>query len=485
MTTPTSEIPLGGFSKDYNSKKATGSVTNMRLTMNNEGDFQEASRTEGLATWLGFGTSPIRSNFILLSGFVYFVAGSSLMRVEKNKTITTLGAVGGTGRAVVMADTLPVPNVLVLNGAGEGYVYNTAPAGTFAQIVAAEFLLRKPKKGTYLNGRFWLVDTVNNTFFGSALNDPLTYPSVAVATASEHPDKIQNLVSKRSAIHVIKEGNTEYWQAFDDSDLPLRKVNGATVHYGTRSPDSVADLDGFYALLSEDNAIRLFEGTNDKKISNLDIEKRIAGDGSLRFPGFADADNSFGFWIDSAFHKTYCITFQSDKATWCYDLVTGQSHFRDSQTGSEFNGFWRVTSTINAFGITLAADFENGVLWELSPKYKTEGDEALTAIIQSNSISNQQNFSIPRYEVDMETGVSVLGGDEALLQPRVSKDGGKTFVNQRAIPLGALGDYRKRVSGPQVGRVVRYSDLVFQFRCSAPVDITMYGLYAAIEESIF
>jgi len=478
------EIPLGGYSKDFNSKKAASTSVNMYLTRNDDGSFKQADRTEGLTEWVSFGPSNIRSNFILANDFLYFVAGGFLWRTESNKNTVNLGVVGGANRAVLIINNEPLPEILILNGSGDGFVYDTN-ALTLTQVTAPEFVARRPRQGDFLNGRAWLVDTQNNTFFGSALNDFMTYPASTVASANEHPDKILNIEAVQSALHVIGEKTTEYWQSVNDPNLPLRRVNGATMHHGTLSENSVARLDDMYCFLSEEKGVQLVKRTSEQKISDLDFELPVKGDGTERYKGFSVLDDAYGFWIDGAFHKVYCITFPTEKFTWCFDFATGTSHLRNSKENAEFIGFWRVNQTIDAFGTTLAADYDRGVIWELTPDAKGEGDEILTGLIRTQSVSRAKNFTIPRAELDMETGVSNINANEALLQWAVSKDGGKTFDNKNPRPLGIIGDYRKRVPLYDIGRTVRYKDLVFEFQCSAPVRFTFYGLYADIQESMF
>ena len=54
-------IPLGGYSNDYNSIKATGTAINMYVTRDAKGEFRQAGRTEGLDSYLTVGDGPTRS----------------------------------------------------------------------------------------------------------------------------------------------------------------------------------------------------------------------------------------------------------------------------------------------------------------------------------------------------------------------------------------------------------------------------------------
>ena len=80
---------------------------------------------------------------------------------------------------------------------------------------------------------------------------------------------------------------------------------------------------------------------------------------------------------------------------------------------------------------------------------------------------------------------NVNESEPPLLQVSISKDGGYTFTNAKSLDLGKVGDYRKRVPIRQIGRVVRFKELVFEFRTTAPVRLTYYDLQANVQRSMY
>ncbi|AZN67014.1 hypothetical protein F4U02_13220 [Acinetobacter haemolyticus] len=59
---------------------------------------------------------------------------------------------------------------------------------------------------------------------------------------------------------------------------------------------------------------------------------------------------------------------------------------------------------------------------------------------------------------------------EPLLQLDWSDDNGHTWSENRLLPLGKKGEYRKRVSAKRLGAG---RDRVFRIRCSEPINIVI------------
>lgn len=484
---PMVNIPIGGASKDFGSKKSVATAINMHITVSEQGDFVKVSRTAGLKEFLRFGTGAVRA-MLQVDDIVYVVMGSRLYFFDKDGNVFELAVIGGSGQAALVVEPSPNREVLVLNGAGDGFIVNS---GLVTQIVDPEFVLRKPKKATFLNGRFWLLDSVQTNFaFGSALNNFLVYPASTVFSAEEHSDPLVGIVAKKSSLYLIGTKTIEIWQAANDVSLPLRKAVGATIHRGCIAPDSIAELDDGFAMLADDYTVQIVGGNQIRKVSDYDLEVAIKGLGNTQKKRMQFPDEAVGFWVDGGSHKTYCLTFKKDKYTWCHDVVVGTSHLRESQEDDVLNGYWRGLYSVQAFGKTFVGDQDDNVVWEYTLECKKEGDNPLTAILRSAALTSAKNFTVPLIEIDMETGVSESGlvdGQPNIdyLQASVSKDGGKTWVASRSVSLGRIADYRHRVPFRQFGRVVRNSSMVLELRTSAAVDITIYGAQAMVNESVF
>jgi hypothetical protein len=84
------------------------------------------------------------------------------------------------------------------------------------------------------------------------------------------------------------------------------------------------------------------------------------------------------------------------------------------------------------------------------------------------------------FEVDLERGVGLIDGQgkKPYLTLTMSDDGGKTFGNERKLPLGSIGKNLVRAKATRLG----YSrDRVYRVAISEPVKVVLIGARADIE----
>jgi len=471
-------IPLAAATQDYASKKSSAKLINMRLEHNLDGSFKCVKREPGLTELLTVGNGPIRSNLLANSGFVYVVSGANLFRFDASLTIEDLGAIGGSGFAKLVANAFPGDSeILIINGQGIGFTFNNLNG--LVQISDSDFF--PTSSITILNEQFWAARDGTNEFFGSALSDGQDWPAAALGVAQESPDNVVALIAKRSALWVLGEKTTEYYQRFNNvvnPDFPLRLVTGATIQRGITAVDTLAEIEDSFAWLADDGTVRLVTGTSMEKISDLDLERRIVGDGTKRRLGTTAISNAFGFWVDGTIHKTYYLTIPSLKITWSYDIMTRKAHIRASKDIDR----WRANSSGSFDGNSIVGDFDSNQIFTINESAFDEDGEIMEAVVGMPSISFETNVTIPLIEVDMEVGVGLNDGQgkDPKMIVEYSKDGGYTFVTWGSISLGKIGNYRKRVPMRLFGQLVRHKDFIVQYRITDPVDVTFYGHYANI-----
>ena len=218
-------FPLGGSSKDYDSKLSRANVINLIPEMNEDGSFKRVVSNEGLKAWQTAGDGPIRSNLHLNSGFVYFVSGDALMRVDANKSVSDLGDIFGSGRALIRNLGQPGDNeIIVWNGAGQAYSYDS---GGLVGPIASNW--QPSTHGDVLNERvFATVDNENEVFY-SDVSDATTYGALAFFQAEENADNVVGIVRKQSTLFILGEETCERWITSPDDSLPVRKIQGATL----------------------------------------------------------------------------------------------------------------------------------------------------------------------------------------------------------------------------------------------------------------
>ncbi len=461
-------FPLGGNSKDFDSKRSRETLVNLLAEASNDGTYRTVRRIEGILQAATFESGIPRSNIIINGEYAYLVAGTQAYRVREDFAVEDLGTVGGLGRAQLAQNSAPGGNqICILNGSGGGFIYTVG--GALEPITDPDFF--PTTSVTVLNERFWFSRDGTNEFFGSEVSDGLSYNPLTFGTAEESPDIVVRVIAKKSALWVVGSRTTQYYQAFNDPTFPLRAVKGVTKERGIGAPDSLAEIGEFFAYLADDGTIRLFTGVEMQKISSLEIELRIKGNGTLTYPGFRDPTDAVGFFIDGPIHKVYVLSFLRDGYTWCYDLTTGFDHER----ASEGRSYWTINSAQIFNNQVIAGDAFTGRLAVLDPDEKQEYGSIQRTTLRTPSQTSEKNITIPLIEIDMEVGQSEDPDLTPQMIVRYSKDGGYNYVNKGFVDLGAPGDYRKRVPLRRFGRLVRSKDFILELETTDPVRVQYYG----------
>jgi len=458
------------MSSDYDSKKNRGQIVNLIAEGDQKTGYRSVRRCEGLSLFSNLTAGIPRSNLLVNDNYIYFVAGSSLCRVNYLGTEEILGTINGSGRAKLVANAVPGDSqILVLNGTGSGYIYTRG--GGLSLITDVDFF--SSTSATILNERFWLSRDGTNEFFASDVSDGTSYNSLSFASAEESPDNVVRVIAKKSALWVLGTDTTEYWQTYTDVTVPLRQVKGVTKQWGILAPDSLADTNDYFAFLASDRTVRMMQGTELVKISDLDFDLKIKGDGTPTSPGLSKVTDAIGFFVDGPVHSTYYITFPSDGYTWGYDINTGLSHTRSS----EGYGKWRINAAVKYNDVIICADSVSAKLWTLSPAHNTEGNLLMRAKLVTPTISFEQNATIPLIEIDMEVAQTTDPTADPKMMIYYTKDGGNTYINKGTISLGKFGEHRKRIPLRRFGRVVKNKDFGLKLEITDDVGVKFYGAY--------
>ncbi len=459
-------LSLGGKSSDYDSKKSRGLVVNLIGEADKSGQYRTVKRCDGL-TAFATGAGPARSNILVNGGFAYVISGTSLYRFTTAGVATDLGLVGGTGEGQILSNAVPGNNqILVLNGSGLGYIFDNAG---LTQITDPDFF--PTTSGTVLNERFWFIRDDTNEFFGSEISDGFSYSPLTFATAEESSDLCVAIIRKRSSLWVIGTDSNEFWQSTTNTTLPVRNVRSSTIEWGIRAKSSLAEIGEVYAYLAEDLTVRLVDGDTDTVISDLEFTLKLRGNGTLTMPGFTTTDDAVGFFVDSPTHKIYYITFPTEGYTWGYDLNTGLSHTRCSETINHWRGKY---ATKFGSGIIMG-DHVSTDMWTLDPNSRVEGTNLLRTTLRTPGVNFEYDITIPLIKIDMEVGQIEDPTITPSMMVRYSKDGGNNWINHSDIELGTKGNYRKQVFLRKFGRLIRHKDFQLELVVTVAARVQFYG----------
>jgi hypothetical protein len=188
-------------------------------------------------------------------------------------------------------------------------------------------------------------------------------------------------------------------------------------------------------------------------------------------PGFTKTDDAIGFFVESATHKIYYLTFPSERWTWGYDLNTGLSHTRESDQ----IGYWRAKYAEIFDNKIIMGDHLSNQMWTLDPNARAEGTEVLRTTLRTPGISFEYDITIPLIKIDMEMGQIEDPSVIPMMMVRYTKDGGYNWINHSDISLGPKGDYRKQIFLREFGRLVRHKDFMLELVVTDAARVQFYG----------
>lgn len=484
MRTP---VLLGGADQNYNSRLSRAQAINCYIERNRSGDFTRVRRVPGMRQFTTVGDGPIRAMYSLKE-YIYVVSGSELYRIPSSGTPELLGDVGGSTKLAKINANGTDENQIIVISEQNGYLYDDTNG--FQQITDVDFAADVYVAS--LNQIFYTNDPDSNVFRGSEAADGTDWPTNRFASAEQNPDPLVGEVAQKSALWLFGTKTVEYWQTdVSNTTLPLRPVVGATIQRGVGAQLSIAAFQDYIFWLADDFTVWMISGTQAQKISDLNLEYAIRGEGfGDNQEGYEKPENAEGFIIDLPSHKLYVLTFPFDNKTWIFDVSTGMWHRRESNEIER----WRGRESANAFNKIFVGDYRENIIWELVDGYFKEGDETLSyEIVPPAVMDSQTPLYITEAEINMEVGVGDIGNIDGLGVPKAepitpfiqvwySKDGGVTFTRKNDVSIGPVGQRNQRVLSRQFGRVRTNQCFVLKYRVTDDVPVIMYDLYLDIEK---
>jgi hypothetical protein len=462
-------IPLFGLGIQ---EKSTPAIAQQRINLYYElKRDQDRARmvafgTPGLEEFTDFGGNPARGfHAPLTSEYAYFVHDNIFYQVDSSGARTSRGTLNTASGAVSMADNGRY--IAVVDG-NFGYYYDMDNAATpIARITDANFP-NGAQDVTYSDGYF--ICELDGAFHISDANTPVSWPGDS-ATAESSPDNLLRIIADHQELALFGGSSTEFWAHTGNADFPFERIPGAANEWGLAARRSLVKYDDSLAFLANNKlgqviAARL-QGYRVVPLSSNehDLYARWARLGSI-----AEA-TAYSYMLDG--HPFYVVNIGGE--TWMYDGSTSgwsrlKSHELErhrSHLHQPFNGGNYVT------------DYANGKVYKLRHDvYTDNGDPIRRVLVGRHVFDGFRRMGIDAFQLDIETGVGLASGQgsnpQAML--RISKDGGRTFGNERLASFGAVGEYTKRCIWRRCGRA---RDFVFEVAISDPVKVAISG--AAIQ----
>lgn len=437
------------------------------------GEVASLAGTPGLRLLSSVGTGPIRGLYLASTGVLYVVSGSTLYSVSSAWSATSLGSLLSSTGPVSMVDN--GISLCVVDGPN-GYVLTLATSA-WNTITDPDFL--GADKVGFIDGFFVFNDPGTGKFYISSLYGT-DFDALDFATAEGSPDDIVSLIVDHREVWLFGTQTTEVWFNSGGADFPFSRIQGAFIEHGCGAKHSVCKLNNSVFWLGADDkgagVIFMAEGYQPRRISTHAVE--------MALQSYGDLSESTAYTYQQDGHAFYVFQAPNAATTWVFDVATGLWHERFAfVNGVELrhrgacHAFFNLTAVVG--------DYLNGNLYAFDLATYSDNGAVLRRLRRSPHLTRaMKNVFYAAVELDFEAGTGLDGtgqGSDPQLMMRFSKDGARTWSNERTLSSGQLGQYRRRAIFRRLG-VAR--DMVIEMAMSDPVKTTWIGAEIDAQEGM-
>jgi len=378
---------------------------------------------------------------------LYAVTVDELYSIDSAGASTLIGAVDFTGRDYVsIADN----GVQMLMVAGDAYYYDGITS--IAQVTDPEYF--QSSMVTYMDGYFILVRDGTQQFFISELYS-VSFVGTDFASAEGSPDNLVGVRADHRQLWLFGEKSIEVWYNSGNADFPFERIQGSFQQRGCIEKRTIDTMDNSIYWVGDDSIVYRGNGYTPSRISTEAVEFEIAN---------VDSDSLESFTYFEEGHTFYCLAI-GDTKTLIYDAKTQLWHTRQSVATTR----WLIYGIEPVYGKNIGSS-SDGKLYNVSLDVTTENDVIINREAITSPISKGVDyFTLSEFEIDMETGVSVIN-EEDQISIQISKDGGRTYSIPRTTSLGKVAEYKTRVVFRRLGRA-RNMSIKVNTRTKAPLRI--------------
>ena len=423
----------------------------------------QISAIDGLTRYKLLSGGAIRG-MIDVAGRLYVVAGINLYHRDPTTEVwTVLGSISGN-RPVRMAANRRSPRADLGIVANAQYycvrdgVLTTPPVDSD---------LPPPVDITVFNGRF-VFPISDGRVFVSEVDDGLTVDALAFGTGETYSDVNIGIGVRGSDVCLFGSASIEFLRDAGTTPWPFDLAHAIPV--GCLSATSIAEVNESIVWVADDNTVRRLDGYTPTPISTVDVQEAID-----RASDKHEIEATVYERAGVRYVKFSCSSF-----TWVWNGTSGDWHEEKSNGLSR----WRGRSSIIFADKHLVGDYDNGIIYEVSPTAYDEDGTRIICELHTAIDGYPTGMIINRLFVDGQTGVglntTIPEDQDPELMIDVSRDGGRTWTIQRRAKLGAIGEFGKR---PVAHRLGRFDGRGARLRvsCSASVLRVISGLSADIE----
>jgi hypothetical protein len=391
----------------------------------------------------------------LFNGKGWKVSGTNLYSFDKYGTQTNEGSVPGT-ELVSFADN---GASLVIVSGNSAYVHD----GTSLSSLTLTFT---PVQVDYLNQQFIMLAD-NNRVYISNVGSTIFGATNFFEPESSSDDAVAVVVFNQFVMNFGAD-TIEPWENTGVGTPPFERMNGAIIEdAGALNKNSIAvTKDALYFLGANSLPYRM-QSFQAKKLTEQNH-------------GIAELFRSYnksGAYVRSILAEGQDIiafSFPADNKTWCFSETTGLWF---ELTDNVNDSLWIGRTGSFLFDKQLVGDRSNGNIYELDPD--TYQDNSVTKdrertfrpITGALTSTPRENMQLRSMRFAVETGIGVTDTSPQMMV-QYSFDGGRSYSNERSLPLGEQGDFINTVNDY---RNQKFTDLTVKIRYTENTRFSLYS----------
>ena len=405
---------------------------------------------------------------------LYKVSGSTLYKIGSNGVATSIGAIAGSGRCVLVEDNY---NLIISTRSTKPYTYD----GTTLTL-GTDIDLHTSNTVTYIKNRV-VYDGFEGDLIFADLGSPLSVNSANVTSADNKPDDTLAVYAFKDQLFAFGESSIVPYYNSGAGNPPYDIIQNSVQEIGIHAVHSLSSNNNAMYFLGSDKQPYALSGLQPQSIGNPAIGQAI------------DQYTSTGDAIGECFtfnnQNFYLLSFPQHE-TWLFSEGAGWTNlsYRNPTTGDPEAHL--INSYAYCYGKHLVSDRRNGNVYELDFNGFTDNGDTIIRQRDTAKISGK-SFGYPgkeifmeRLEIVVERGVGLITGQgsDPQIMMQYSDDGGHTWASgERWKTLGAQGDYSpmKPIVWDDLGS---FYERMFRFKVSDPVKVVLISASADIEVGV-
>lgn len=427
--------------------------------------------TAGLVSkWAPAVPAPARGLYTASNGKVFYVVGRNVYYVPPSYNVVQIGMINTSQNPISMKDN--GRTIVLADGSPQGWTIDLA-TNAFAAYGEAAYL--GSDRVDYLDG-FLLFNQPNTRNFYSTLLNSTTIDPTYIAAKSAQPDNLSRVICVDRLAWLLGVANSEVWANAGAPAFPFQEVPGVAPQHGICAPYSLASHNSMIYFVEQNKdgkgVVGKISGYGVSRISTPAIEAELG-----TYPTLTDA---VGFCYSMLGHIYYVVSFPSADVTWSFDMNHNPPMPHRWGWSDSDGTLHRHRAQCGTYGydVNLVGDWQNGMLYQLSPLIYNDFGGSIRRIRGFPHILGGKGrlCEYSQFQAEMEVGQDLPS--DAQVSLRISNTRGKSFSQPILRSLGSTGDFERVPQWRQLGRA---RDMVFELEWSFDAQSALNGGFVDFE----